>query len=415
MNPRIAVVLSPTESLRLMMPVTEIDEDIRPHTSSRGEPHNRTTAASITQVAEVPGLRELWAETLGDPRICIAVLDGLVDQSHPSLAAANLTRLETLVSGIANWGPASQHGTHVASVLFGQHDGPVKGVAPRCRGLIVPIFKDGDDGSIAPCSQLDLARAIMQALQEGAHIINISGGELSSSGTAHPLLADAVQNCANNNVLIVAAAGNEGCECLHIPGALPAVLAVGALDSQGVALEASNWGEEYQSQGILAPGENVLGAAPSGGTATQSGTSYATPIVSGIAALLLSLQRKLGQEPNPKGVRAAILESAYRCDSQAILDCRPFMVGSVNISGAHGLIKKGHKGEIVDKPSKNIQLDTTANHSQPAEHKGQTMLRVGDVAPDFSVKDHTGQDVRLSDHRGKTVVLWFYPGADTPG
>jgi peroxiredoxin Q/BCP len=43
------------------------------------------------------------------------------------------------------------------------------------------------------------------------------------------------------------------------------------------------------------------------------------------------------------------------------------------------------------------------------------MLEPGDVAPDFSAVDHTGQTVRLSDFRGKTVVLWFYPKADTPG
>jgi peroxiredoxin len=43
------------------------------------------------------------------------------------------------------------------------------------------------------------------------------------------------------------------------------------------------------------------------------------------------------------------------------------------------------------------------------------MLEVGDVAPDFAVGDHTGKTRRLSDYRGKTVVLWFYPKADTPG
>lgn len=43
------------------------------------------------------------------------------------------------------------------------------------------------------------------------------------------------------------------------------------------------------------------------------------------------------------------------------------------------------------------------------------MLKVGDPAPDFSVSDHTGRMQRLSDYRGKTVVLWFYPKADTPG
>jgi len=43
------------------------------------------------------------------------------------------------------------------------------------------------------------------------------------------------------------------------------------------------------------------------------------------------------------------------------------------------------------------------------------LLEVGQPAPDFTVKDHTGRQIRLSDLRGKTVVLWFYPKADTPG
>lgn len=46
---------------------------------------------------------------------------------------------------------------------------------------------------------------------------------------------------------------------------------------------------------------------------------------------------------------------------------------------------------------------------------GAPMLNVGDVAPDFEVSDHTGRQVRLSGLRGKKVVLWFYPKADTPG
>jgi peroxiredoxin Q/BCP len=43
------------------------------------------------------------------------------------------------------------------------------------------------------------------------------------------------------------------------------------------------------------------------------------------------------------------------------------------------------------------------------------MLKVGDMAPDFTVSDHKGRVVKLSDHRGRHVVLWFYPKADTPG
>lgn len=283
---------------------------------------------------DIPGLKALWNETLGDPGVCIAILDGPVERSHPSFSGADIEQLDTLESVSANRGAALAHGTHVASVIFGQHDGEVKGIAPRCRGLSVPIFKDGINNAIAPCSQLDLARTITQAVQAGAHIINISGGELSPSGAAHPILADAVQNCANNNVLIIAAVGNDGCECLHIPGALPAVLAVGAMNTDGQPLDFSNWGEQYQTQGILAPGENIPGANPDSGITTNSGTSYATPLVSGIAALLLSLQLKRGHQPDPHAVRDAILSSAVGCDEQTMTDCRRLLAGRLNIPGA---------------------------------------------------------------------------------
>jgi cyanobactin maturation PatA/PatG family protease len=292
-------------------------------------------------IVELPGLKELWAETAGDSRISIAVLDGPVDRSHPSLAGANLVLLETLVPGAAGSGPASQHGTHVASVVFGQHHGPVKGIAPGCRGLIVPIFEDGPADTLAPCSQVDLARAIKRAVQAGAQIVNISGGEFSTSGTAHPILADAVQDCSERGILIVAAAGNQGCDCPHVPGALPSVLAVGAMNSKGEPLEFSNWGEVYRMQGVLAPGENVLGAIPGGGTATQSGTSYATAIVSGVASLLLSLQLKRGWKPDPHAIRRVILDTAFGCEYQQVPDCRRVLAGRLNITGAVTHISEG--------------------------------------------------------------------------
>ncbi len=378
---------------------------------------NISLADRIDAEMKIAGLKGLWAETLGDPRICIAILDGPVDHTHSSLAAANLTPLETLVPNVADRGSASQHGTHNASIIFGQPNGPVKGIAPHCRGLVVPIFKDGTNGSIAPCSQLDLARAITQAIQENAHIINISGGELSPSGAAHPILADAVQACADNNILIIAAAGNDGCECLHVPGAVPSesVLAVGASDNEGSPLDFSNWGAQYRTQGILAPGENILGASSGGDTTVASGTSYATAIVAGIAGLLLSLQLKLGQQPDPHGIRAAILESAYACDPQAIADCRPFMVGNLNIRGAHSLIAKTQSKDSVDQLAADSPVEAIPSGNRPSLPGGNPMLKIGDLAPDFLVKDHKGRDVRLSDYKGQIVALWFYPKADTPG
>ncbi len=284
-------------------------------------------------------------KTLGDPRVRVAVLDGLVDQTHPCFQGANLTRLPTLVQGEATpEGSMSRHGTYVTSVIFGQHGSPVMGIAPQCQGLIIPVFADRG----RRLSQLDLSRAIEQAVEEGAHIINISGGQLTDYGEAEDWLKKAVRLCQESNVLIVAAAGNDGCECLHVPAALPTALAVGAMDDLGKPIDFSNWGEAYKAQGILAPGANILGALPGGDAIRLSGTSCATPVVTGVAALLLSLQLQRGEEPNPHKIRAAILESAIPCDAIATDDQRRCLVGKLNIPGAEKLILGGKMSDLIE-------------------------------------------------------------------
>ncbi|MFM6097001.1 MAG: S8 family peptidase [Dolichospermum sp.] len=291
-------------------------------------------------------IQELWNLTRGDSQICVAVLDGLVDQSHNCFNAANLTRLPTLIQGEATAnGVMSGHGTHVASIIFGQHDdSELQGIAPQCRGLIVPVFSDNN----RKLSQLDLARAIEQAVNAGAHIINVSAGQLTDNGEAEGWLDRAVQLCKDHNVLIVAAAGNDGCECLHVPASLPTVLAVGAMNDQGKPIDFSNWGESYQNQGILAPGENILGAKPGGGTQKLSGTSFATPIVSGVAALLLSLQVQRGETPDPAKVRGVLLETAIPCTDKDTDDISRCLLGKLNISGALAYFTGGTMSEELD-------------------------------------------------------------------
>ncbi|MCC3413905.1 MULTISPECIES: PatA/PatG family cyanobactin maturation protease [unclassified Microcoleus] len=278
----------------------------------------------------------------GNNSICIAVLDGPVDRNHPCFQGADLTYLPTLVRGEAQTnGNMSIHGTHVASIIFGQPGSSVQGIAPRCKGIIVPIFADDRRKT----SQLDLARGIEQAVNAGAHVINLSGGQLTDFGEADGWLENAVRLCRENNVLLVAAAGNNGCDCLHVPAALPAVLAVGAMDANGKPLGFSNWGETYQNQGILAPGEDILGAKPGGGTDRLSGTSFATPIVSGVAAVLLSLQRERGETPDPQKVRQILLQSALPCDPDLPEETRRCLTGKLNIPGAITLLKGGNMAE----------------------------------------------------------------------
>jgi cyanobactin maturation PatA/PatG family protease len=288
--------------------------------------------------AVLTGLGPAQSAMLGDPRICVAVLDGPVSASHPCFGGANVRRLDTLVQDPAGQGPMSVHGTHVTSVIFGQPGSPVTGIAPRCQGLIAPVFQDSDQRHL---SQLDLARAIEQAVQDGAHVINISGGEQAPEGQAEGVLERALRLCEDNNVLVVAAVGNDGCACLHVPAAVPSVLGVGALGADGKPLEISNWGEAYRSNGILTPGENIKGAAPGGGTVSLTGSSFATPIVSGVAALLLSAQVQQRKTPDPRAVGEALLQTAGPCHPRASPECRRYLVGTLNIPGAYASVTKG--------------------------------------------------------------------------
>ncbi|EKV03231.1 cyanobactin maturation protease, PatA/PatG family [Leptolyngbya sp. PCC 7375] len=296
----------------------------------------------------IPDLQALQARTQGNSQICVAILDGLVDTAHPCFQGANLQRVQTLVQGDATAdGRMSVHGTQIASIIFGQPGSGVEGIAPKCRGLIIPVFSDNR----RQLSQLDLARAINQAIEAGAHLINISGGQLTQMGEAEHLLEQAVRSCQDNNILIVAAAGNDGCECLHVPAALPAVLAVGATDEKDKPLDISNWGKTYKTQGILAPGSQILGAKPGGGTLRSTGTSFATPIVTGVAALLLSLQLQQGEDPDPATVRQALLDNALPCDGSDEHTPR-CLAGKLNISG---VMTSLFSGGIMPEELQNIE------------------------------------------------------------
>jgi cyanobactin maturation PatA/PatG family protease len=292
------------------------------------------------------GIRSLQGDTLGDPDVCVAVVDGPVDLTHPCFEGADLRRVQTLVRDSAGTGPMSAHGTHVTSLIFGQPGGPVFGVAPRCRGLILPIFQDAQ-GSEPRVSQLDLARAIEQAVQEGAHIVSVSGGQQSPNGQADAMLQHALRLCEQNNVLVVAATGNDGCPCLHVPAALPSVLAVGALGQNGEPLPTSNWGDAYRSNGVLAPGEEIVGAIPGGGIASMTGSSFATPIVAGVAALLLSIQRRTKDWIDPSTAADAILRTAAACQPLDAPECHPYLTGTLNIPGALAYMQQGGRTTVA--------------------------------------------------------------------
>jgi cyanobactin maturation PatA/PatG family protease len=292
---------------------------------------------SSRQATSLQSLMSALADAApGDRSVKIGIVDGLPDLTHPAFQNAAIEILDLMVPH--GHGTPDAHGTGVCSVIFGTGDN-IRGIAPGCSGVVLPIFFGSQD-AVRPTSQLDLARAITFALEQGVAIINVSAGQRVVAPDAHEVLAQALDRCAERRVLVVAAAGNDGCACLHLPAAIPSVLAVGAIDTGGHPLDASNWGAPYRQNGILAPGERLSVATLSGGIGTASGTSYATAIVSGAAALLLSLARREGYRVDAADIREILIESAAPCTLEGDGACERFLAGTLDAAAAVAALRR---------------------------------------------------------------------------
>lgn len=229
------------------------------------------------------------------------------------------------------------HATGIFGTMFGQPGSPVEGVAPYCTAINIPLFETptGD----AALSPLNLAHAFDLALSLGVNIIHCAACHPTQSGFAHEMIQKAVKKCQDNNILVVAPSGNNKGECFCAPAILPNVLGVGMMKDNGQPANYSNWGGQYQKQGILAPGENIVAAQP--GTdepARQEGTSLSAPLMTGLCALMMSIQLQRGEQPNAESVRMAFLNSAIKCDPSEVAEPERCLVGKLNIPGAYQLL-----------------------------------------------------------------------------
>ena len=342
------------------------------------------------------GLEALWSETLGHSSVCVAIVDGPVDLSHEALRGADLRQAVPDSRDVAD-GVALRHGTHVASVIFGRHPGPVPGIAPGCRGITLPLFADTETPGEPACSQPQLAAAIFSALDEGAHVVNISASQVFP-GSVHAALADAIDACAASGTLVIAAAGEHGCYQPGVPGALESVLAVATTGAPGVRTAP---GGSPKTTCLLAPGSDILGALAGGGVVRASGTSYATAVASGVAALLLSLQASSGVDLDPLEVGRILVAAA-----------RPTPLGRMlDPAGAARTLKQrmaagGNGWEQRATEAHRLTAVLDAMECQPAEH-ALTRKFHGVRARDFGTVT-----VRLSRSSSYRVVDFRYPGDD---
>jgi subtilisin family serine protease len=228
---------------------------------------------------------EVWKQSQGEG-VIVAVLDTGIDASHPDLAQALAAARDFTAS---SRGPADLHGhgTHVAGVIAARkNETGLIGLAPQCRLLAGKVLRDDGSGD-----ERAIAAGIDWACQQGADILSLSFGS-PRPGTR---IEQALRRAVEAGKFVICAAGNDGrAESVNYPARWPFTIAVGAVDRQGRLARFSSQGPELD---ICAPGEEVLSAWPGGGYARLSGTSMATPFVSGVVALMLAKHRRGGRTP----------------------------------------------------------------------------------------------------------------------
>lgn len=224
-----------------------------------------------------------WPLLPADARGCpvdvtIGMIDTGINAAHDLVAGADLEVL-TLADGDLR--PSSAiHGTAVASLLIGRPDGPVPGLVPEARLIAVDAFRR--DGGDERADLVTILRGLDLLAGRGARIIN-----LSLAGPDNRVLESSIEQLTQGErVLIVAAAGNGGPRGeVAYPAGYEETIAVTAVDASARAYRLAQRGAHVD---IAAPGVEVLAATSISGARFQTGTSFATPVVTAAAALVLS-------------------------------------------------------------------------------------------------------------------------------
>ena len=241
---------------------------------------------------------EAWTVTRG-AGVKVAVIDDGIDMTHRDLD----TNMHSLSFDAEKGYPPTpsvfkgyDHGTHVAGIIAAikDNDFDVVGVAPECK-----IIGVSTDGIICVATAEQFAVGITWAWQNGADIINNSWGDYNTGLMYSEVLQEAIVDAmtlGRNGLgcVVVFAAGNtgeKGINTINYPADFhPDILTVGAINVVGARASFSSYGEKLD---VVAPGTGILSTLPYNDMNKKKGTSMAAPHVSGIAALILSVNPNL--------------------------------------------------------------------------------------------------------------------------
>lgn len=226
----------------------------------------------------------VWPLTQGED-VTVAVIDSGVGE-HPLLDDQVTEAYDYTDDGLGARCDLASHGTLVAGIIAGSHtsESPFHGVAPQTSIASYRVI-DTSDGSTGRDAIVPVVEAIHDAVDAGVEVINLSLTALNA-----PALREAVDYAEDNDVVVVAAAGNTGADGgASYPAAYDNTVAVAGVTPDGSHVESSSIGDYVD---IAAPGEEIDGPAPEGGgfgRREDGGTSFAAAYVSATAALLKSL------------------------------------------------------------------------------------------------------------------------------
>lgn len=258
-------------------------------------------------------LTPLMQRTGGRAEIKVGLIDGPVAMDHPDFAGQNILQVGRKLSASCSRSSsfACSHGTFVAGVLGGKRNSAAPAICPDCTLLVRPIFPEAEslDGDIPTAKPEELALAIVEVVNAGAKVVNLSAALAHLSAQGEGVLAQALDHALRNAVIIVAAAGNQGTVGGSSITRHPWVVPVTGCDLDGRPTSDANLGNSIGHNGLMAPAREITSLGADGKPRTSGGTSAAAPFVTGTIALLWS------EFPSAS---ATVIRMALRAGSQSI-------------------------------------------------------------------------------------------------
>jgi subtilisin family serine protease len=226
----------------------------------------------------------------GRSDIVIGIIDGPVDLTHEAFVNINIQERKNNIQccNTKTHSIACNHGTFITGILAGKRGLDIQSLCPSCKYIIRPVFLE----NTTPMTTIEqLAEAIIETVDKGANVINLSLG-IPNVITPQKILEEACVYARNHNTIIVVAAGNQQ----RLGGSLMFtnewIIPVTACDQANKILFLSNLGIHIGKYGIMAPGVNIKSTLPGNTYGYMTVTSVATTFATGIIALLWSLYPK---------------------------------------------------------------------------------------------------------------------------